>query len=184
MRAVEFKSRDFVEIDGKIYEIVEVERQKMANRRAYVRMKLKDLLSGAVIDRTFLSTEELKAPNVETRRGKFIYKEGRQFVFLDPETYEEYRLDENSVNEASKWFVEGVDFDIVISSGVPIRVIPPKIMEFEVSDTPPGVRGDTESGGSKPAKLSNGVVIQVPLHIKRGDRVRVNTETEEYAGRA
>ncbi len=183
MRAGDLKVGSFVEIDNKVYEVVSIERQKIAQRQPHVKVKLKDTVSGKTLDRTFVSSEELKSPDVSIRKAKYVYKDADQYVFLDSESYEEYRFSEESVGEFGIWFVEDVDFDIISSNGIPITVRLPKVMEFEVTDTPPGVRGDTESGGSKPAILSNGVTIQVPLHIKKGDRVKVNPETKEYIGR-
>lgn len=183
MRAGELKAGVFVEIDGRIYEAVSVERQKIAQRQPHVKAKLKDTVSGKTLDRTFVSSEEIKSPDVSVRKAKFVYKDSDQYVFLDSESYEEYRFREESVSEYAIWFVEDVDFDIILNNGIPVTVKLPKVMDFEVIDTPPGIRGDTESGGSKPATLSNGVTIQVPLHIKKGDRVKVNPEAREYIGR-
>ena len=184
MRAGDIKPGMFVEIDGKGYEVIDVARQKIAQRQPHVKAKLKELVSGRVVERTFVSSEEVKELDVYLRTAKFVYQDGDEYVFLDSETYEEYRLSEQMVGDKKFWFIEGVDFDVVLREGSPIDVRLPNVLELEVVDTPPGVRGDTESGGSKPATLSNGVVISVPLHIEKGEVVRVNPNTKEYIGRA
>lgn len=183
MEAGEIKPGTFIEVDGKIYEVLSVERQKIAQRQPHVKVKMKEVVSGKVIDKTFVSSDQIKSPDISIRKAKYSYKDGSQYVFLDSETFEEYRFDEKQVEDKAVWFVEGFDFDIVISEGVALTIKIPKVMEFEVIDTPPGIKGDTESGGIKPATLSNGLTISVPLHIKKGDRIKVNTEKKEYAGR-
>lgn len=184
MRAGELKIGTFVEIENRIYEVVSFERQKIAQRQPHIKVKLKDTVSGRVIERTFVSSDEIKEPDVLIRYANFVYKDGDQYVFMDTENYEEYRFTENQVEDIKDWFIEGIQFQIIVANSSPIAVKLPKVIEIEVVDTPPGVRGDTESGGSKPATLSNGVVIQVPLHIKKGEKIKVNPETREYIGRA
>lgn len=184
MKAGEIKVGTFIKLENKIYEVLSFEKQKIAQRQPHVKLKIKELISGKVIDRTFVSSDEIEVPDIYIRRAKFLYQDGKQYVLLDSETYEEYRFDEGTLEDKFQWFVEGVEFDVILSEGVAITVRIPKIMEFEVIETPPGVKGDTESGGIKPAILSNGITINVPLHIKKGDRIKVNTETREYAGRA
>ncbi len=184
MEAGELRVGTFIRLEGKIFEIVSFERQKIAQRQPHIKVKMKDIVSGRVIDRTFVSSEKIESPDISVRLAKFVYKDSNQYVFLDSQSYEEYRFDEKTLEEKIPWLVEGIDFDIILVDGAAISVRIPKVMEFEVLETPPGVRGDTESGGIKPATLSNGMTINVPLHIKKGDRIKVNTETKEYAGRA
>lgn len=174
----------FVEVEGRAYEVVDVARQKIAQRQPHVKVRLKELVSGRVVERTFVSSDELKELDVSLRTAKFLYQDGDEYVFLDSKTYEEYRLPGSSVEEKKEWFIEGVDFEVVIMGDSPVDVRLPNVIEIEVVDTPPGIKGDTESGGSKPATLSNGVVINVPLHIKKGDKIKVNPQTKEYIGRA
>lgn len=184
MEAGQVRIGMFIKLEGKVYEVLDVERQKIAQRQPHVKIKAKELISGKVIDRTFVSSDEIDVPEISIRSARFVYVDGDQFVFLDSDTYDEYRFGEDAIGEKKQWLVEGADFDIIMSDGIALTVRVPRVMEFEVVETPPGVRGDTESGGVKPAVLSNGVTISVPLHIKKGDRIKVNTETREYAGRA
>lgn len=184
MEAGELRVGTFVRFEGKIFEVVNFERQKVAQRQPHIKVKMKDIVSGKVIDRTFVSSEEIDVPDISIRPARFVYKDGNQYVFLDSENYEEYRFDEKNLGDKIPWLVEGYDFDVLLVDGLAMSIRIPKIIEFEVLETPPGVRGDTESGGIKPATLSNGLTINVPLHIKKGDRIKVNTETREYAGRS
>ncbi|MCS7213249.1 MAG: elongation factor P [Candidatus Calescibacterium sp.] len=184
MEAGDLRVGTFVRLEGRIYEVVNFEKQKIAQRQPHVKVKLKDIVSGKVIDRTFVSSDKIEAPDISIRPAKFVYKDANQYVFLDSETYEEYRFDEKILEDKIQWFTEGVDFDVILGDEIALTVRIPKVMEFEVIETPPGVRGDTESGGIKPATLSNGMTINVPLHIKKGDKIKVNTETNEYVGRA
>jgi len=184
MRAGDLKAGMFVELEGKIYEVIEVERQKVAQRQPHVKTKLKETVTGKVIERTFVSSDELKSPDASLRYAKFLYSDGDEFVFIDSQTYEEYRFKREAVEDISPWFIEGIEFQIIVANQVPVAIRLPKVVEIEVVDTPPGVRGDTEAGGVKPATLSNGVVIYVPLHVKKGEKIKVNPETNEYLGRA
>jgi elongation factor P len=184
MRAGDLKVGTFIEIEGRIYEVVDVERQKVAQRQPHIKTKLKETITGKVIERTFVSSDELKSPDVSLRYAKFLYSDGDEFVFIDSETYEEYRFKSEALKDIAVWFIEGVEFQVIVANQSPIAIRLPKVIELEVVDTPPGIRGDTESGGIKPATLSNGVVIQVPLHVKKGERIKVNPEKNEYLGRA
>lgn len=172
-----------IELEGDIWEIVDVFRQKIAQRQAHVKVKIKNLRTGQTIEKTFVSDEIFKEPNLDTRFAKFIYKDSDDYVFLDETSYEEIKVRDDIVGEKWKWISDGVTVKFLFKDGIPLTFDLPKVVELEVIETDPGIKGDTESGGSKPAKLITGVVIQVPLHIKPGDTIKVDTEREEYVAR-
>ena len=172
-----------VEIDGDIYEVVEFQHIKKARRAATVRVKLKNLINGRVIEKSFLSTETVNTPDLEERKAQFLYAEGDTYHFMDLETYEQYAIDREVLGDAVKFLIENLEVGVLFHEGKPVSINLPITVELEVVDTPPGVRGDTESGGSKPATLSTGAVVQVPLFINVGDIIKVDTRTGEYVER-
>ena len=184
MRAGELKRGMFIELENDIWEVLSVERQKIAQMQPHVKAKLKSVVTKRVVERTFISDHEVKEADVMRRKANYVYEDAEAYVFMDAETYEEYRIPKDAVTDISKWFVEGQSYEVVLKDGNPVAIFLPSQIELEVVETPPGVRGDTESGGVKPATLSNGVTIMVPLHIKKGDRIKVNPEKGEYISRA
>jgi elongation factor P len=140
--------------------------------------------TGAIVERTFRTEEKLTSAELEERRAQFLYQSGDEFHFMDIETYEQFFLAEDQLGDARKYLKEEMVVTIVSHRGSPLTVEVPTFVELAVTETDPGLRGDTASGGSKPAKLESGAVIQVPLFINVGDRLRVDTRTGTYIERA
>ncbi len=163
--------------------MVDFQHIKKARRSATVRVKLKNLIDGRVIEKSFLSTDTVETPDLEEKRAQYLYQDGDNYVFMDLETYEQYTVDGNVLGDAINYLQENMEVGILFHRGAPAAISLPNTVELEVVDTPPGVRGDTESGGSKPATLSTGAVVQVPLFINIGDIIKVDTRTGKYVER-
>ncbi len=179
----EFKKGLKVELDGVPYTIVDFQHVKPGKGGAFVRTKLKSLLTGRVLDQTFRSGEKVKRPDLMEREMQYLYREGTSFCMMDNETFEQIMLTEEQVGEARLYLTENLNVKILFFNQQPVAVEGPLFVELEVAQTEPGVKGDTAAGGTKPATLESGVTIQVPLFINEGDRVRVDTRTGTYIER-
>jgi elongation factor P len=181
----QFKNGMHVEVDGTVFKIVDFQHVKPGKGGAFVRTKLKRADDGAVMDRTFRAGEKFRPVRTETRRMQFLYSDGTDAHFMDTQTYEQLALPEDSVEESLKWIVPTEEIDLLYVDESPSDVQVPSAVELAVSETQPGVKGDTASGGGdKPATLESGVVVRVPLFVNEGDRVRVDTRSGEYVSRA
>ena len=179
----EFKKGLKIELDGVPYTIVDFQHVKPGKGGAFVRTKMKSLLTGRVLDQTFRSGEKVKRPDLMEREMQYLYGEGGDFHVMDNETYEQMMLTEDQVGEASQYLTENMAVKVLFFNQQPVAVEVPLFVELEVAQTEPGVKGDTAAGGTKPATLESGVTIQVPLFINEGDRVRVDTRTGTYIER-
>ena len=179
----EFRKGLKIELDGQPYNIVEFQHVKPGKGGAFVRTKLKHLRLGRVVDRTFRAGEKVGLVDYEQRSMQFLYKDDK-FHFMNLETYEQIALDADVVGEAADWLKETMEVDVFIINGVPAGVEVPNFVELEVVKTDPGLRGDTASGGSKPATLETGAVVQVPLFINPVEILRIDTRTGAYIERA
>jgi elongation factor P len=179
----EFRKGLKIELDGQPYNIVEFQHVKPGKGGAFVRTKLKHLRLGRVVDRTFRAGEKVGLVDYEQRSMQYLYKDDN-FHFMNLETYEQIALDADVVGEAASWLKETMEVDVFIINGVPAGVDVPNFVELEVVKTDPGLRGDTASGGSKPATLETGAVVQVPLFINQGEILRIDTRTGAYIERA
>src|SRR5262249_17800951 len=179
----EFRKGLKIELDGQPYNIVEFQHVKPGKGGAFVRTKLKHLRLGRGVDRTFRGGEKVGLVDYEQRSMQFLYKDDK-FHFMNLETYEQIALDADVVGEAADWLKETMEVDVFIINGVPAGVEVPNFVELEVVKTDPGLRGDTASGGSKPATLETGAVVQVPLFINPGEILRIDTRTGAYIERA
>jgi elongation factor P len=181
----QFKNGMHVEVDGRIFRIVEFQHVKPGKGGAFVRTKLKRVDDGAVIDRTFRAGEKFRPVRTESRKMTFLYADGTDAHFMDVQTYDQLQVPEDSVKESLKWVVPNQEVDVLYVDEAPSDVQVPSAVELSVSETDPGLRGDTASGGGdKPATLESGVVVRVPLFVNVGDRVRVDTRSGEYVSRA
>jgi elongation factor P len=181
----QFKNGMHVEVDGTVFKIVEFQHVKPGKGGAFVRTKLKRAADGAVLDKTFRAGEKFRSIRTETRRMQFLYADGSDAHFMDLETYEQLTIPEDQVQQALQWVVPNQEMDILYVDERPADVQVPSAVELAVSETQPGVKGDTASGGGdKPAKLESGVTVRVPLFVNEGDRVRVDTRSGEYVSRA
>jgi elongation factor P len=179
----EFKKGLKIELDGVPYAIVDFQHVKPGKGGAFVRTKLKSLLTGRVLDQTFRSGEKVKRPDLMEREMQYLYREGDRFCMMDNETYEQIMLTEDQVGEARLYLTENMDVKILFFNQQPVGVEVPLFVQLEVTQTEPGVKGDTAAGGTKPATLESGVTIQVPLFISEGERVKVDTRTGTYIER-
>jgi elongation factor P len=181
----QFKNGNHIDIDGVIFKILEFQHVKPGKGGAFVRSKLRRAADGAVIDRTFRAGEKFRAVRTEARKMQFLYSDGTDAHFMDSESYEQLAVPESSVAEALRWTKPNDDVDVLFIDGRPADLQLPASVELEVTQTEPGLRGDTASGGgNKPATLETGAAIAVPLFVNIGDRVKVDTRAGTYMSRA
>jgi elongation factor P len=179
----EFKKGLKIELDGSPFTIVDFQHVKPGKGGAFVRTKLKNLLNGRVLDQTFRSGERVKKPDLVEKEMQYLYKDGDSYCLMDNETYEQIMLTAEQVGDAVLFLTENMNLKVLIFNQQPVAVDLPNFVELTVAQAEPGVRGDTASGGTKPATLESGAVIQVPLFINEGDRVKVDTRTASYIER-
>ncbi|MEA2450411.1 MAG: elongation factor [Thermoleophilaceae bacterium] len=181
----QFKNGTHIDVDGMIFKIVEFQHVKPGKGPAFVRTKLKRTTDGNVIDKTFRAGEKFRPVRTETRQLQYLYNDGAEAHFMDTETYEQFGIGLKQVADQLKWVLESQEVDVLYIDGSPAEVQVPSAVEMAVTETEPGLRGDTASGGGdKPATLESGVAVRVPLFVDVGDRVRVDTRSGEYVSRA
>lgn len=179
----EFRAGLKVMIDGDPHAIIENEFVKPGKGQAFNRVKLRNLKTGRVIDRTFKSGESVEAADVVDTEMQYLYNDGSHWHFMDPQTYEQVAAGEAAVGDAAKWLKDQAVCQVTLYNGEPISVTPPNFVELKIVQTDPGLRGDTASGGTKPATLETGAVVKVPLFIEEGEVLRIDTRTGEYVSR-
>ena len=178
----DFRNGMVLRIEGQLYWMSEFEYFKPGKGASVVRTKLKNVKTGAVTDKTYRSGDKVEDIRLERREMQFLYK-GDFFTFMDNETYEQFELTEDTVGNAVKYLKENESCDVLVAEGIAIGVELPIFVELLVTDTDPGVRGDTASGGSKPAKLETGASVQVPLFVEKGVTLKIDTRTDSYVER-
>lgn len=178
--AGDFKKGTKIEFKNEPYEVVEFQFVKMQQRAPIVRTKIKNLRTGRVLEENFSSGDKFETPNLEEKEMQFLYEQDGHFYFMDNETYEQYPFSLQQLGEARKFIKENMTVSVLNYKGQPIVVQPPMFVELEVVETEPGFKGDTASGGSKPAKLETGATVKVPFHIEVGDIIKIDTRTSEY----
>ena len=171
-------------IDGQLWNVVDFQHVKPGKGGAFVRTKLKNVMSGKVVDRTFNAGVRVEQASVDRREMQYLYREGDDFVFMDTQDYDQPRVSAATVGEAANYLLEEQNVTVAFNEGVPLYVEMPAAVELTVSQTDPGLQGDRSTGGTKPATLETGAQIQVPLFITTGEKVRVDTRTGQYLGRA
>jgi elongation factor P len=180
----EFKSGLKVMLDGDPAVIVENEFVKPGKGQAFNRVRIRNLKSGRVIERTFKSGDTIEAADVVDVEMQYLYNDGEFWHFMNPESYEQLAADKAVVADSAKWLKEQNVCLLTLFNGVPIAVEPPNTVVLKIVETDPGVRGDTSGGGGKPAMLETGAVVRVPLFVQSGETIKVNTRTGEYISRA
>jgi len=180
----EFKSGLKIMIDNDPCTIVENEFVKPGKGQAFNRVKIRNLKTGRVVERTFKSNESVEAADVMDTEMQYLYNDGEFYHFMVPDTFEQYAATKEAVGEAAQWIKGEEMCTVTLWDNVPLAVTPPNFAILEVTDTDPGVRGDTSGGGGKPATLETGAVVRVPLFIDVGDVLKVDTRTGEYVSRA
>jgi elongation factor P len=181
----QFKNGTHIEVDGSIYRILEFQHVKPGKGGAFVRTRLRKLDDGTVHDKTFRAGEKFRPVRTETRRMQYLYGSGDNHVFMDNQSYDQLELPDEVAGDAMRWVLPNHEVEVLFVDERPSGVQVGSAVEMAVSDTQPGVKGDTASGGgTKPATLESGVVVDVPLFVNQGDRVRVDTRSGEYVSRA
>ena len=179
----EFRAGLKILIDGDPCVIVENEFVKPGKGQAFNRVKIRNLKTGRVIDKTFKSGDSVEAADVVDQDMQYLYTDGEFWHFMVPDTYEQFAAGKEAVGDAEQWLKEQDICQVTLWNGTPLLVTPPNFVELKIVETDPGVRGDTAQGGVKPAKLETGAVVRVPLFVEEGEVVKVDTRTGEYVSR-
>ncbi len=179
----DFRPGVTIVLDGSVWRVVEFLHVKPGKGSAFVRTKLKNSQTGSVVERTFRAGETVPQANLEKSTMQHTYKEGDDYVFMDMETYEESRLNASQIGDRVKYIKEGMEVNVVRWDEQVLEVELPNTVVLEVTQTDPGVKGDTATGGTKPATVETGAMIMVPLFITTGERIRIDTRSDSYQGR-
>ncbi len=180
----EFRSGLKLMLDGDPYAIIDNEFVKPGKGQAFNRVKMRNLKNGRVLEKTFKSGETVEAADVVDTEMQYLYTDGEFWHFMKPDNFEQYSAERAAIEDAIKWLKENDMCTVTLWNNAPLSVSPPNHVALKIIETDPGVRGDTSSGGNKPAKLETGAVVRVPLFVDQGEIVRVDTRTGEYLGRA
>ncbi len=173
-----------IELEGEPFLVVDYERSKMQQRAPVMRIKFRGLRSGRLMEKTFSGYDvDFKLASVERRNANYIYKDENLYYFMDTESYEQFPLSEDQIGSAIQFLVEQTTVDLVLFRDEPITIELPNTVDLEVTETVPGVKGDTAQGGTKPATLETGLVVQVPLFVNQGAKVKVDTRSGDYLSR-
>ena len=181
--AGDFRNGTTFEMDGNVFKVVEFQHVKPGKGSAFVRTKLKNVITGAVIEKTFNPSEKYPGAEIEKRDMQYLYQDGGLYYFMDNNTYEQIPLNEEQIGDALKYMKENMDMKILSYKGKVFAVEPPMFVELEVTYTEPGFSGNTTTTSGKPAKLENGLEISAPLFVEIGDKIRIDTRTGEYMER-
>jgi elongation factor P len=179
----EFRNGLKIEIDGEPYVIVEFQHVKPGKGGAFVRTKFKSLKSGNVTDKTFRAGEKVNVPDLEEKTMQYLYGADKDRVFMDTSSYEQISMNEKQLGDSINYLKENMEIKVLYHKGMPINIEVPMFVELAIARTDPGVRGDTASGGSKPATLETGAVVKVPLYMNEGDVVKIDTRTGTFIER-
>ncbi len=179
----DFRPGVTIVLDGSVWRVIEFLHVKPGKGSAFVRTKLKNSQSGSVVERTFRAGETVPQANLEKSTMQHTYKDGDEYVFMDMESYEESRLNASQIGDRIKYIKEGMEVNVVRWEEQVLEVELPNTIVLEVTQTDPGVKGDTATGGTKPATVETGAMVMVPLFITTGERIRIDTRTDSYQGR-
>lgn len=182
--AGDFRNGITFDIDGAVFQIIEFQHVKPGKGAAFVRTKIRNVITGAVVERTFNPSEKYPSAFVERREMEYLYNEGNLYYFMDTETYEQIPIDESKLDDGFKFVKENMQVKIASYKGVVFGVEPPNFVELEITHTEPGVKGDTATNVTKPATVETGATVKVPIFISEGERIRIDTRTGEYMERA
>jgi len=176
----DFRSGLKIEYNGDPYEIIEFQHVKPGKGAAFAKTKMKNLKTGNVLERNFRSGEKFDAPDIEEKEMQYLYVEGQNYYFMDVSNYEQLFIPENQMGGAHNFLKENMNAKVVFYKGQALSVVPPMFVELKIIETPPGVKGDTATGGSKIAKVETGALIKVPLHLDEGAVIKVDSRTGTY----
>ncbi len=179
----EFRAGLKIILDGDPYNIVENEFVKPGKGQAFTRVKLRNLKSGRVVDRTFKSGESVEAADVMDTNMQYLYNDGEEWHFMEPKSFEQFAVPKSAMGDAAKWLKGQEECVVTLLDGQPLSVTVPNFVELQITQSDPGVRGDTAQGATKPATLETGAVVKVPLFVEEGEILRIDTRTAEYVSR-
>ncbi len=180
----EFKNGLKIMVDGAPCSILECDFVKPGKGQAFTRVKIRNLKTGRLVERTYKSGESVEAADVVERDMQYLYNDGEHWHFMDPDSFEQVAADPAAVTDSKQWLKEQDTCTLTLYNGAPLLISPPNFVVLEVTETDPGLKGDTSGGGSKPATLETGAVVRVPLFVKIGERIKVDTRSGEYVERA
>lgn len=179
----DFKTGVTIELEGQPYQVLDFQHVKPGKGAAFVRAKLKNLQTGGSIEKTFRGGEKVTKAHLDRRTMQYLYSDGDEYVFMDNENYEQTSITKAQIGDGIKWLLENMEIQVLLFQNKIIGLELPNFVELEVTETEPGIKGDTATGATKNATLETGAVIQVPLFVESGDRVRVDTRTSQYMER-
>ncbi|MBS4194629.1 elongation factor P [Lederbergia citri] len=180
----DFRTGLTIETDGGIWRVIDFQHVKPGKGAAFVRSKLRNLRTGAIQEKTFRAGEKVERAQIDNKRMQYLYANGNMHVFMDNESYEQIELPASQIEYELKFLQENMEVHIIMYNGETLGVELPNTVELEVVETDPGIKGDTASGGSKPAKMETGLVVQVPFFVNAGDKLVINTSEGSYVSRA
>lgn len=181
--AGDFRNGITIEYDNNIYQIIEFQHVKPGKGAAFVRTKLKNVINGGVVEKTFRPTEKCPQARIDRKDMQYLYSDGDLYNFMDTETYDQIALNQDTVGDALKFVKENEMCKVCSHNGKVFSVEPPLFVELEIAETEPGFKGDTATGASKPAVVETGATVNVPLFVDRGDKIKIDTRTGEYLSR-
>ncbi len=180
----DFKTGVTVELDGAAFQVVEFQHVKPGKGAAFVRAKLKNVQTGATVEKTFRGGEKLSKAHVDRREMQYLYNDGEGYVCMDNESFDQISISKEQIGDGVKWLLENMNIQVLLFHENIIGIELPNFVELQVVETEPGIKGDTATGATKNATLETGAVVQVPLFIEEGDRLRIDTRTSQYMERA
>ncbi|MBP3876644.1 MAG: elongation factor P [Lachnospiraceae bacterium] len=181
--AGDFKNGLTLEIDGQVMQILEFQHVKPGKGAAFVRTKMRNVINGGVVEKTFRPTEKFPAARIDRKNEQYLYNDGDLYYFMDPETYDQVMINKDVIGDNMKFVKENEEVKVCSYNGSVFAIEPPLFVELEVTDTEPGFAGNTAQGATKPATVETGATIQVPLFVNIGDKVKIDTRTAEYLSR-
>ena len=179
----QFKPGMTIELDGTLFTILNFQHIKPGKGQAFVKSKLKNLKTGAITDKNFRPDEKIEMAHLDHRRMQYLYRDHEDYIFMDTASFEQMSLSEAQIGDTSRYLKEEMTVEVSMYEGKPVAVELPIFVELKVVETVPGVKGDTATGGTKPAKLETGAAVQVPLFVNEGDTVKIDTRTGDYVTR-
>ena len=182
--AGDFRNGLTLEIEGTVYQIIEFQHVKPGKGAAFVRTKIKDIINGGVVEKTFRPTEKFPTARIDRKDMQYLYADGDLYNFMDPESYEQISIGKDIVGDAMKFVKENEVCKVNSYNGSVFAIEPPISVELEITETEPGFKGDTATGATKPAIVETGAQVMVPLFVNQGDRIKIDTRTGEYSSRA
>ena len=182
--ASEFRNGATFELDNQIFQVVDFQHVKPGKGAAFVRTKIRNIITGSTVERTFNPNDKMPKAHIERKDMQYLYNDGDLYYFMDVETYEQLPISQSTIGDAFKFVKENVTVKILSHKGNVFGIEPPTFVELEITHTEPGFKGDTATGATKPATMETGAIVKVPLFVNQGDKIKIDTRTGEYLERA